>query len=213
MDGKDNVLGICFRASAKPKCNRQTVEKGLAKIKSLERIADGSKLKYTVMKAGRKENASILELLDDCICFLFFCGKPGNASYSRNLVVFLSLMPSLEEFYAVEFGDLYGYVIEAINHSWHNTVKSEPSMIESLRERIMALNDSNCGLAHQLVKLSKANSSIMAELAAYKQFSKRIVDSARESGADRKNGIRGYILAETGMDPEEFGRVELYLNP
>lgn len=211
MDG-DAILGTCFRVGAVLKCDRQSMVKRLAKLKSLERIADSSKLKYTIMKTGRKDDASILELSDDCICLLFFCRKPSNAGYNSNLVIFLSLMLTLEEFYAVEFGDLYRYVIEAINNRWQNTIKDDPSVIESLKERIGVLNDSNCRLSHQLVRLSNINSSIMAELPVYKQFSKRIIDASRESEGHRKNELKSYILAETGMDPEELRRVELYLN-
>ena len=180
--GEDTMLGNCFRVRAMLKCDRQSMIKGLARLKSLERIEDSSKLRYMVMKTDRNGDSSILELSDDCVCLLFYCRKPSGASYNSNLVMFLTLMPHLKEFYAIEFGDVYGYVIEALNYGWHNTIKDSASVIESLKERIEVLNDSNCKLSHQLVRLSNANGLIMSELSVYKQFSKRIIDASSESG-------------------------------
>lgn len=206
------VLGVCFRVGAKLKCDRQKVEKELTRLKILKRVSDSSKLKYEIVKIEGGNDQSILELSEDCICLIFFQRRQSTASYSSNLVTLLSLIPSLEVFYEIEFGDLYGYVIEALKYGWHNTVKSERLLIESLKERIFVLNDSNCRLSYQVVKLSKMNASIKSELSVYRQFSKKIVDAAGGGNGEGKTGIRDYILAETGIGREELERVGFYLN-
>ncbi len=212
MNSNDNVLGVCFRVGAKLKCDRQSLVKSSEGLKNLKRIDGKPILRYAVIKAREDDSMDILELSDDYICLFFTCRKQGSASYNSNLVLFLSFMPWLDEFYDIKFGDLYSYVIEAINHGWSNTVKSDPEMIKSLKKRIFALNDSNCKLSQQLVMLSNVKDSVIAELAIYRKFSKRVVEAARENGESGKNGAMSYLLAETGMDAEELRTVKIYLN-
>ncbi len=210
---EDTLLCTCFRARAELKCGRQAMEESLAKLKNLERIIDNSRLRYRVIKIGsKKEEESILELSEDCISLLFFCRKPSNAAYNSNLVMFISLMPFLKDFYAVEFGDLYSYVIEAMNHSWRSTIKDESRIIESLKGRIEMLNDSNCRLSHQLVRLSNSNIAMEAELDVYRQFSKKVVEGSKANGRYGHNGQECSILAEMGIDIQEIKLVECHLN-
>jgi hypothetical protein len=209
----ETLLCTCFRARAELKCGKRLIEENLAKLKNLEKIAGNSKLRYKIIKIdNRRDEESVLELSEEYVSLLFYCRKPSNAIYSSNLVIFLSLMPFLKDFYTIEFADLYSYVIEAISHGWQNTVKDESRIIESLKERIEALSDSNCRLSHQLTRLSNLKTFTEAELSVYKQFSKRVIESSREGGKCRNSGEGRSALTEMGIDAQEIKLVECHLN-
>jgi hypothetical protein len=207
----DTMLAAAsFAADASLKCDIGLVGKCLDGLRGLRRLK-GRALKYGITRAGQKDGQeSTLELTEMRICLVFLAKKADKAAYAANLTIFLSLMPVLKEFYTIEFSSVYSYMIEALE-GWHSTVKESPEMLAALRERINALNDSNCALAHQLARLSRLNGRLAGELSFYMRFSRMVVGAAKSDGRSGKEG-RHALLGELGIDAESAMAVERRLD-
>ncbi len=206
---RDNeFIGTSFHLRAALKCSMSNVCKELNMHKSLKLIGDlKGKTRYQIIKAFEDTESSTLELSGHEIVLTFLSRRPDRTSYNRNFLILVSLITSLKEFYSIEFEDLYSYIIEAVRNNWQNTVKDHNLIIESLKERVGLLSDSNCKLSRQLITLSGRNMVMVADLSVYREFSKRVIEISKERAGSSKISI----LSEIGIDKADVDNVEMRL--
>lgn len=208
-EAKEDLTGS-FHTKAKLITGINTVADYLNKVGHLRKLLDNRSLRYEVLEKDTNKG-SILELSDTYIDLKFFFKNQDAHTYKDKFIVFVSLIGILDGFYEVRLGDLYRYLIEALNQNWQNTIKDQNSIINGLKDRIKSLNESNCLVSYQLIKLSKENVNLLADLSLYKKFCNSAIDMAKEKGPS--SHTKDYApLTTLGIDLELIQKIEYELN-
>lgn len=177
---KEILISASFHADVILKSDIASLRRKLNELKILK-IISSNPLKYEVETPGTGLN-SILELSESHINLRFFFKKPDAATYRDNLVSFISLIAFLDGFYDIKLRNIYGYVTEALNQSWHNVVKDNEQVAEGLKEQIRALNESNCALSSQVVRLSQERYTLSKRLDVCREFASIVIERASQNG-------------------------------
>lgn len=202
------TLNTSFYLPAKAKCDIKLIIRKLTKLKLLKKLVPNSITRYEIIKQPKSRSKCVLELSNDHLSLIFFYEKSDQSIYNSNLITLLSLIPLLNEFYFIEFDNIYPYIIEAIGQSWRNTEKDQSTVIKALKDRAVGINDSNCKLSNQIIELSRANECLSADVSIYKEFCNDILNISKgiEYGIEAK---KDYIfLTQIGINIEKIQQVE-----
>lgn len=206
----DAALTGSFYVQAELKTAIGEVASNLNKIGYLKRLFDSQLLKYEILEKD-SDKGSVLELSEGHIALRFFFKSQDARIYKQKFIVFLSLIGILDNFYDIKLSNLYKYLVEILNQNWQNSIKDQNEIINALKARIITLNESNCTISYQLIKLSKENKSLSMDLSIYKEFCKDVITFSKEKGT---SGFpENYVpLTTLGIELKLIQKIETLLN-
>jgi hypothetical protein len=206
-NNNDALLSATFYVKVLSKIEIQEIGKKLDELKHIKKIADSQTLRYEVIGEGGKIKSNIFEFSKDSISLQFFFKKQGPITYKNNFITFISMLAILKEFYEVRLADLYGYILEALNQNWQNVAHDQTQILESLKERIDVLDESNFSLSKQIIVLSQEKMQLSKNLSLYSGFSKCIIDKTKDSNSTQSESIYTTLI-HFGIDSELIKNVE-----
>ena len=200
------VLGVAFYTRVTLKTNIDMIKQQINELKDVKLLDDNTILKYKISGINH-DNDSLLELSDKHICLRFFPQSNDRLIYKDNFVVFISLISFLKEHYEIRFADIYGYIIGALSKEWEGLPKDQTQTIESLKERIKILDESNCNLSFALIASSEKNAQVLQEFSIYKEFGRSIIENLKIK--EKNWPITGpNVLLTLGIDLDLVKKVE-----
>ena len=121
----------------------------------------------------------LLELSEGSISLRFPASGRGTEEYNKSLILIFSLFSILNEEYAVHLNDIYPYVIEALQNGLDPIFEPNRRSLIRLKARVSALNDSNCALATEIIRLSAEIAKLNGTIRIYRDFSQKIIGDGK----------------------------------
>jgi hypothetical protein len=136
------------------------------------RVSEGARLVFDI--DSRPGSESRLVLGKDEVVYTFYFEHPGAANYSRNLVVFLSILSLVREDYRFDACGLFPYMLEALR--WSVPIPAQNAKEGKEREIISSLSVSNCRLASSAVGSWSKAAELEKMLSAYTELTDELIE-------------------------------------
>ena len=121
----------------------------------------------------------LLELSEGSISLKFPTSGKGTEEYNKSLILIFSLFSILNGEYEVHLNDVYPYVIEALQNGLDPIFEPNRKSLMRLKARVSALNDSNCALAAEIIRLSAEFTKLKGTIKIYRDFSQKIIGDGK----------------------------------
>lgn len=208
MKNRDEILlETSFCVDAEIKSDIPSIKARISKMSGTKILYEGLTLKFGILGMNKRENEKLLELSDKYICLRFFNEKNSKVIYKENLSLLITLLAFLDEYYEVQLGSIYKYILEGIGGEIGRITKNQEGIIERLDGRIDSLNESNCMLANEVIESSKAKRLAYEELQFYKSFCRDLIMHMISKEKEHPN-MTDNVLVSLGIDKTAVERVK-----
>ncbi len=160
---------------------RGTTESIKTTLAHCGKISEGNEFPIVCKLSDTSGVKRLLELSEEFISLKFPTSGKGIEEYNKSLILIFSLFSILKGEYTVNLNDVYPYVIEALQNGLDPIFEPNRRSLIRIKARVSALNDSNCVLAAEIIKLSAELAKLKGIMRIYRDFAQKIINDSKSA--------------------------------
>lgn len=173
-------------------------------------VSYGTKLLYTIME--KKDLQSIvpiqkseIEFSAGKVLYRFYFDRPDKYTYSRNLLMFISILASIDKFYILSLDTIYPYIAKALYEASSKLLRQDNTEYESERKHYKEVIENTAGinlfLSKEIQHLKNNLKGVERKLELCKKFCINIIEKTMHEGISSRKELID-LMEEYGIDKQ-----------